>query len=339
MNENNDRHHTVPEEQLRNKAGWFDSISGRVRTDEWDNFYENLPTKLSYTFHSNGKFYDFLKKLYKIHYSIVGPFHILPDFLILGSGASGTTSMLELYLRSNENILPSKLNEIYYFDRRYTDSINWYNILFPSKFTKKIRALSGKKTLTGEASGYIFEPDAPKRIKKIMPDVKFIVMLRNPVDRVLSHYKRRIRTRREKSSLDELIDYELNHYENELIEFKKNKPKTGHAYYFAPTVSYLARSRYFELVENWIKYFPKEQFLFINSNDYFKDPLKEYNKILEFLGLPPHQPNIKGKRGITPPGTFDNITIKPKTIEFLYNYFSPWNEKLFKLIGERYNWD
>ena len=93
------------------------------------------------------------------------------------------------------------------------------------------------------------------------------------------------------------------------------------------------------MVENWLKYFPKEQFLFINSNNYFKDPLTEYNKILEFLGLPSHHPNIKGKRGISPKELYDNVTIEPKTIEFLHNYFPPWNEKLFKLIDERYNWD
>ena len=335
MNKNNDMRHTIPKEQLRNKSSWLDAILGRVRTDEWDNDYENLPTKLSSRFYNNGKFYGLLKKLYKIYCDIVGPFHILPDFLILGPTDCGITSMLELYLRSNENILPSKHNEIHYFDRKHTNSINWYKVLFPSIFTKKFRSIIGKKTLTCEASGsYILDPHASKRIEKIIPDVKFVVMLRNPADRTLSHYKRRFRLRIEKRSFEEAIEYEQNNFKKEFQEYQKDE----NAIALYPPTSYLARSRYVEYIENWLGYFPKERFLFINSNDYFKDPLKEYNRILEFIGLASHHPNIKGKRGISPPGLFDNIVIKPETIEFLRNYFQPWNEKLFNLIGVKYDW-
>ena len=335
MNKNNDMRHTIPKEQLRNKSSWLDAILGRVRTDEWDNFYENVPTKFGSRFYDNERFHGLLKKLYKIYCGIIGPFHILPDFLILAPGACGTTSMLELYLRSNEHILPSKINEIFYFNIKHTNSINWYKVLFPSIFTKKIRSISGKKTLTCEATGsYILDPHAPKRIKKIIPDVKFIVMLRNPTDRTLSNYKRRIRNRKETRSFEEAIEYEQNHFKKEFQEYQKDE----NAIALYPFSSYLARSRYAEYIENWLRYFPKERFLFINSNDYFKDPLKEYNRILEFLGLALHHPNIKGKRGISPPGLFDNIPTKPETIEFLRNYFQPWNEKLFNLIGVKYDW-
>ena len=335
MNKNNELNHTIPKEQLRNKSSWFDAMLGRVRTDEWDNFYENVPTKLGSKFNNNKKLHGLLKSLYKIYCDIVGPFHSLPDFLILAPGACGTTSMYELYLRSNEHMLPSKINEIFYFNTKHTNSINWYKVLFPSVFTKKIRSVVGKKTLTCDGTGsYILDPHAPKRIKKIIPDVKFVVMLRNPVDRTLSHYKRRIRNKKEKRSFEEAIEYEQNHFEKEFQEYKKNESVVA----FYPPTSYLARSRYFEYIENWLRYFPKEQFLFINSNDYFQDPLKEYNRILEFLDLTPHHPNIKGKRGISPAGLFDDIVTKPETIEFLRNYFQPWNEKLFNLIGVKYDW-
>ncbi len=335
MNKNDDMRHTIPKEQLRNKSSWFDAVLGRVRTDESDNFYENVPTKLGSKFYDNERLHDLLKKLYKIYCNIIGPFHILPDFLILAPGACGTTSMLELYLRSNEHILPSKISEIFYFDKSHPNSINWYKVLFPSIFTKKIRGIIGKKTLTCEATGsYILDPYAPKRIKKILPDVKFVVMLRNPTDRTLSSYKRRIRNRKETRSFEEAIEYEQNHFKKEFQEYQKDE----NAITFYPFSSYLARSRYVEYIENWLRYFPKERFLFINSNDYFKDPLKEYNRILEFLGLASHHPNIKGKRGISPPGLFDNIPTKPETIEFLRDYFQPWNEKLFNLIGVKYDW-
>ena len=70
----------------------------------------------------------------------------------------------------------------------------------------------------------------------------------------------------------------------------------------------------------------------------FKNPLNEYNKILDFLDLPSHYPDIKGKRGISPDGLYDNIIIEPKIIKFLNNYFLSWNEKLFNLIKVKYDW-
>ena len=331
----NDDRHIIPEEQRKNVSSWFDAILGRIRTDEWNNFYENLPTKLSNKFYKNKTFSNILKSFYKLYCEIIGPFHILPDFLILGPGACGTTSMLELYLRSHKDIVPSKINEITYFNNKHKNSINWYKSLFPSIFTKKFRQILGKKTLTCEASGnYILNPNSPKRIKAIIPNVKFIVMLRNPVDRTLSHYKRRIRNKRETKSLDDLIEYELNNFEKEFTNYVNNENSIA----LYPAISYLSRSKYSQQIEIWFKYFPRDQFLFINSNDYFKNPLKEYNRILTFLELSSHYPDIKGKRGISPSGLYDKIIIQPKTIKFLNDYFLSWNEKLFNLIKVKYDW-
>ena len=106
-------------DQFKNKSSWMDSFFGKIRTDQPDNYYENLQTKVSIKFNKNKKFLFVLKKLYRIYYNIKGPFHTLPDFLILGPGACGTTSLVELYLRSNENIFPSKNNEIFFFDINY----------------------------------------------------------------------------------------------------------------------------------------------------------------------------------------------------------------------------
>ena len=97
---------SIPKDQLKNKSSWTDSVSGRLRTDNWDSYYENLPTKLNNTFHENKEIISSLKKTYQIYCNIIGPFHILPDFLFLGPGACGTTSILELYFRSNNAIFP-----------------------------------------------------------------------------------------------------------------------------------------------------------------------------------------------------------------------------------------
>jgi len=55
--------------------------------------------------------------------------------------------------------------------------------------------------------------------------------------------------------------------------------------------------------------------------------------------LEPHYPVVKGKRGIVPPKLMENIKLNDNTRKFLQNYFKPWNEKLFKVIGEEYDWN
>ena len=54
----------IPKNQLKNKSSWADSFLGRVRTNEHDNYYENLQTKISHKIFQHKKIYSILKKLY-----------------------------------------------------------------------------------------------------------------------------------------------------------------------------------------------------------------------------------------------------------------------------------
>jgi len=87
-----------------------------------------------------------------------------------------------------------------------------------------------------------------------------------------------------------------------------------------------------------LTYFDKSQFLFLNSDSYFKNPQEEYNRVLSFLDLPPDYPLVTGKRGINPSGIYENIQLNDDTREKLKKYFEPWNNKLFNLIGHEFDW-
>tara|TARA_Y100000996_G_C22557207_1_gene655940 strand:+ start:2266 stop:3270 length:1005 start_codon:yes stop_codon:yes gene_type:complete len=323
-------------ELYKNKSSLSDAILGRVRTDKADSYYENLQTKVSNQLSNNTTMYTFIKKLYSIYGKIFGPFHVLPDFLILGSGRCGTTSLVELYLRSNSNIMPSNNNEIFFFDIHYNKSLNWYRLFFPTYLKKFFRKISGKKTLVCDATGnYFFHPYAPKRIKKILPNVKLILMMRNPVERTISQYRTQVRHGIQHLPFEEVLENEHNLFEKEFQQFLEN----GYLERDVDTkISIVARSRYSEALERWLEYFDKSHFLFLNSDEYFKNPLKVYNRVLSFLELPPETPTITGKRGIVPPGAYKNIHLNDETRNNLKNYFEPWNNKLFNLIGEQFDW-
>ena len=118
------------------------------------------------------------------------PLRLLPDFLIIGTQRGGTTSLYN-YLVEHPGIGAASIKEVHFFDTpHFKQGLAWYRGHFPSAFQRYYVERSLKHGfVTGEASPYyLFHPHAPKRVAGLMPQMKLIVMLRNPVDRAYSHY-------------------------------------------------------------------------------------------------------------------------------------------------------
>ena len=100
------------------------------------------------------------------------------------------------YLSQHPQIKPSIVKEIHFFDGglnprvdNFKKGLNWYKSHFP---------YNSGKFITGEASPtYIYNPLVPQRIYNYFPDVKIIALLRNPVERAISHYFHEVRKGRE----------------------------------------------------------------------------------------------------------------------------------------------
>jgi len=107
---------------------------------------------------------------------------MLPNFLIIGVEKGGT-SWLWQNLRLHPDIFMPPVKEIHFFDKdeNWQKGILWFKEFFS--------AAQGEKAI-GEASpGYIIAPEAPKRIKATLPNVRLITTIRNPVDRAYSSYR------------------------------------------------------------------------------------------------------------------------------------------------------
>jgi len=106
----------------------------------------------------------------------------LPDFIVAGVQKGGTTFLYQEMLRHPE-IKGSLTKEVHFFDANFGRGVDWYSGMFP-------RSSPRSKVIRGEASpAYIFHPDGVRRIAETLPDVRLIVVLRDPVQRALSHYK------------------------------------------------------------------------------------------------------------------------------------------------------
>ena len=112
---------------------------------------------------------------------------------------------------------------------------------------------------------------------------------------------------------------------------------TNHLYYADSyfTYSYFERGIYVDKIKRWMEVFPKEQFLIIQSEEFFKNPSKIYNDVLEFLGLIPFsigEFKIKGKVN-------KNRNIDDDFRNELVEYFKPHNKRLYDFLGKSFDWE
>jgi hypothetical protein len=261
---------------------------------------------------------------------LTGRYRILPHFLLIGAQKSGTTS-LYYYLSQHAQIVPPFTKEINFFDggRRYdADKFEkgeiWYRSHFPLQWS--VHA----SQLTFEAStSYMFNPLVARRIHNLIPDAKLIAILRNPVERAVSHYFHSKRKGYEALPImaafqaeDEKLRPVLARKDYKSLIFREN--------------SYKRRSLYYEQLKIYLRYFAMDNILVLKSEDLFNNPAATLQRVFHFLGL-----DTKSCiKNLTPRNVGSNRTqIDPHIYEYLENYFRPHNHDLYELIGQDLGWE
>ena len=222
-------------------------------------------------------------KFIKYFRYLTGPIRTKPDFIIIGAQRSGTTSLYN-YIIKHPHVNEALRKEIYFFDNNFNRGVNYYKAFFPTLVYKYIfKWLYKRDLITGEATtGYHYHPHVPKRVFSILPNVKIIMLLRNPTDRAYSHYWYRRKGHKEHLSFEEAIEKEPERLKGEINKMLEDEN------YVSKNVqlhSYLLRGIYIEQIKNWRKYFRKEQMLIIKSEDLFKNPPEILSEVFKFLGL------------------------------------------------------
>lgn len=264
--------------------------------------------------------------------NLKGIFHTTPDYLIIGAEKCGTTSLYE-YLLRHPNIIPAKGKEISYFDNKFRNGFGWYKTFFPSLLNKKCNQNFLKnKIISGEATPrYLNHPHAPKRVLKLLPKIKLIVLLRNPVDRAYSHYQMEVIRGREKLSFEKAIECEKERISEEFQKMEIDDTYYSRKYYW---FSHLEAGIYIKQLKRWMGLFPKNQFLIIQSEDLFKNTTSTYNVVLKFLGLSHYElPEYKKFKERKYQKLDTGLRKK------LSDYFQPYNEQLYQFLGRDFSWE
>jgi sulfotransferase family protein len=274
----------------------------------------------------------------KMYRGITGPLRLLPDFLIIGTQRGGTTSLYN-YLIARPGVGPAMVKELHYFDKKFNKGLLWYRAHFPSSIQKYSYQFTHKQAfVTGEASAYyLFHPHVPKRVSTVLPHVKLIVMLRNPVDRAYSQYNFEVDLGRETLPFEEALDRE-----GERISREREKmiADEGYVSFDYSRYSYLARGIYVDQLQTWMSLFPKEQFLILKSEDFYADPVTALDHTSKFLNLAELEPHEKKKKyKLHNYNTTPYPKMNPATRKRLIEYFEPHNARLYDLLGVELGWN
>jgi len=278
--------------------------------------------------------YKILTTFYRIYYTSTGFLHVFPDFYIIGAAKCGTSSLYD-YLIQHPSVHTAVTKEPRYFDKYYFRGLNWYKVLFPFKFHKFfIKKIVRKEFVTGDATPrYLDHPHVAKRIKEITPNAKFIVLLRNPVNRIYSHYNMRVNSGKENLSLKDAIKLEKQRTIGEYQRMIDDEKYYSLDYYH---YSYLDLSTYVNKLERWMSIFPKEKFLIISSEKFFSNPDEVFQDVLQFLNLSKF--HLK-EYPIVDAGKYKKSKMDSSVRKQLIDYFKPHNERLYSFLGTKFNWD
>lgn len=201
----------------------------------------------------------------------------LPDFVIIGAQRSGTTSLYR-DLVSHPQVLAPLGKELQFFTVYHRFGLRWYAGHFPAK-------AEGEQTF--EASPYyLYHPHAVDRAAAALPAARFVVMLRDPVERAWSHYRHTRAT-----GVEPLEFLEALHAEPARLRRADDlgvDSARGHR--ILRQFSYADRGRYGQQLSRWVDAVGRDRVHVIRAESYHADPATHYARLLSFLDLEEHSP-------------------------------------------------
>jgi len=254
-----------------------------------------------------------------------------PDFIMIGAQRCGTTSLFRALLAHPQVIRPTFHKGVNYFDLNYFRSVRWYRGHFPVAGLAERRTARCGGPVVFEASGYyVYHPFALERIAHDMPSVKLVVMLRDPVERAFSAYKHELARGFEWESFEKALDLEDSRLAGEIDRMRADPhyESVAHRHH-----SYRHRGHYAEQLERAFRLFPREQVHVIDSEAFFAEPAREYERVLAFLGLRPFQPGTFGPYNARP-----GSGLEPGTRRMLMEHYRTHDARLASLLGREPRW-
>jgi hypothetical protein len=225
-----------------------------------------------------------------------------PNFLIAGAGESGTSWLYASLLQHTQVYMPKEMRpepHFFYKEWEFEKGLPYYLEKYFANVPKSALAVGER------SSSYIFGENVAERIYTAFPDIKIIIMLREPVERAYSNWRFTVQSGLEWRSFESAIRVEDRRIRNEKNPFwKQIKP-----------YAYLARSQYGEQIKKFFEVFPAKNILVMNSDTVKKNESLSLQQVCNFLG-------IDELKDYQAPGTFPTSSVQSKIVQYgLRKYF------------------
>lgn len=211
----------------------------------------------------------------------------LPNFFILGAAKCGTTT-LYAYLENMPDICMSRSKEPFFFEAEFEKGLDFYR-------KKYFAHWKGEPVIGDARHRNLYLPYVPHRIHQINPDAKLLVILRNPVDRALSHWHHRCYHKVETLPFEEAIQEDFKRIEKGL-QYNKSEEIAKHAQaVLDPSIkgseglyrTFLDSGYYYEQIQRYLELFPMENLKVALLEDLSARPEEIINDLVTYLELNP----------------------------------------------------
>jgi hypothetical protein len=184
---------------------------------------------------------------------------VLPTFFLRGAPKAGTTSLYE-YCAEHPEVCMSRPKETGFFFENYEKGIDWFSETHFSHY-------QGEEAIGEASAGNMMHREVAPRIREHCPEARLIFVLRDPVERVWSHYRFDINVGLLPPTTDfsELIRDESSEWREIMIEL----------------------GMYRDHLANYVEYFDREQMRIFLFRDFIEDTEDVVRRLFDFIGADP----------------------------------------------------
>ena len=290
----------------------------------------------------------------------------LPDFFLAGFPKSGTTTIHSVLIK-HEMMVKGLRKEPQWWTRMPLDdkdpnylrlaALRYIQYFYKSansqiKRNPQLLAYDASQSTLYDSNFFVDNEDycaMPIAVSHILPSSKFIIVMRNPVERIFSHYKFYCTARYSKPPPSTVFHERVvahlnflreclsqNHSMYECVSDKQfATPKPPHTEGCGEVGYHLITSMYYLHLKKWMQFFPRETFLFLRLEDMLSPPEAFMKTITDFLNI--NQLPDETANRLSHPRNVQHFHMEmlPKTRAILSEFYRPWNEMLVELTGDR----
>jgi hypothetical protein len=181
------------------------------------------------------------------------------SFIGIGAQKCASTWLHDVLVQHPDLCMPSGRKEVDFFSYHYDFGFQWYE----QRFDKHASRLAGEIS-----PSYLHAPGVAERVARYNPDMRIILIVREPVSRALSNHRHEVR---------------IGHFRGADLSFEaglRNNP------------SYIEQGLYAKHLRRWMEIFPRQNILVLRFDDVFEGPGDVMERLCRFLSVPDLPPQV-----------------------------------------------